>query len=343
MFKRPTFKSSNDWGLSANHPDIMLDDVSPLPSSQGDVSSLPLAYQAPVRYSFVKTIRKAAYEQQNGTLAWFNARLTPNIRLNNLMEFITLHERILSPTTAAMAELWTSLMCLHRLFELVPRVFASGWRQEEIENMLLVVLDHGNNPDVRVLGFYTLCLYMISQGDNYSETTIDLFTNAISLRAFSYIDMPAASGVVGKLMCAIASGADVAEIGCGQRAIIGFPPGCASICPVLQDTAQTINPQGMLSLRMMRDVLSLVSYLASLIPCPTEAYTEYIGLGFIGTQSTPFDFANQRQGATASLPPLVPMLALSCEEILKSMQNIHRLFRRGYLSWIYPNSEGKLS
>ncbi|KAJ2259655.1 hypothetical protein GGI01_003506 [Coemansia sp. RSA 376] len=238
-----------------------------------------------------------------------------------------------------MAELWTSLMCLHRLFELVPRVFASGWRQEEIENMLLVVLDHGNNPDVRVLGFYTLCLYMISQGDNYSETAIDLFTNAISLRALSYIDMPAASGVVGKLMCAIASGADVAEIGCGQRAIIGFPPGCASICPVLQDTAQTINPQGMLSLRMMRDVLSLVSYLASLIPCPTEAYTEYIGLGFIGTQSTPFDFANQRQGATASLPPLVPMLALSCEEILKSMQNIHRLFRRGYLSWIYPNSE----
>ncbi|KAJ1924265.1 hypothetical protein LPJ71_000573, partial [Coemansia sp. S17] len=110
-----------------------------------------------------------------------------------------LHERILSPTTATMAELWTSLMCLHRLFELMPRVFASGWRQEEIENMLLVVLDHGNNPDVRVLGFYTLCLYMISQGDNYSETTIDLFTNAISLRAFSYIDMPAASGVVGKL------------------------------------------------------------------------------------------------------------------------------------------------
>ncbi|KAJ2034916.1 hypothetical protein H4S03_004661 [Coemansia sp. S3946] len=143
---------------------------------------------------------------------------------------------------------------------------------------------------------------MISQGDNYSETAIDLFTNAIS-----------------------------------------FPPGCASICPVLQDTAQTINPQGMLSLRMMRDVLSLVSYLASLVPCPTEAYTEYIGLGFIGTQSTPFDFANQRQGATASLPPLVPMLALSCEEILKSMQNIHRLFRRGYLSWIYPNSEGNFS
>ncbi|KAJ2040921.1 hypothetical protein GGI08_008005 [Coemansia sp. S2] len=89
MFKRPNFKSSNDWGLSANHPDIMLDDVSPLPSSQGDVSSLPLAYQAPVHYSFVKTIRKAAYEQQNGTLAWFNARLTPNIRLNNLMEFIS--------------------------------------------------------------------------------------------------------------------------------------------------------------------------------------------------------------------------------------------------------------
>ncbi|KAJ2874257.1 hypothetical protein GGH93_002546 [Coemansia aciculifera] len=374
MFKRANLKPSNDWELSVSHPDIMLDDVSPLPSSQGDVSSLPLAYQTPVHYSFVKTIRKAAYEQQNGTLAWFNARLAPSIRLNSLVEFTSLckpnemvwlfsrfreiifdilhqsflneieflnslHERILSPTTAAMAELWTSLMCLHRLFELLPRVFASGWRQDEIENMLLVVLDHGNNPDVRALGFYTLCLYMVSLGDNYSETTIDLFTNAISLRAFSYIDMPAASDVVGKLMCAIASGADVAEIGCGQRAIIGFPPGRASICPVLQDTAQTINPQGILSLRMMRDVLSLVSYLASLVPGPTEAYTEYIGLGFIGAQSTPFDFINQRQGTTASLPPFVPMLALSCEEILKSMQSIHRLFRRGYFSWIYPNSE----
>ncbi|KAJ2433350.1 hypothetical protein GGF42_009409, partial [Coemansia sp. RSA 2424] len=131
-----------------------------------------------------------------------------------------LPQRILSPTATTMAELWTSLMCLHRLFELVPRVFATGWRQEEIENMLLIVLDHGNNPDVRVLGFYTLCLYMVSLGDSYSGTTIDLFTNAISMRAFSYIDMPAASSVAGKIMCAIASGADVAEIGCGQRAII---------------------------------------------------------------------------------------------------------------------------
>ncbi|KAJ2736398.1 hypothetical protein IW152_000759 [Coemansia sp. BCRC 34962] len=240
-----------------------------------------------------------------------------------------------------MAGLWASLMCLHRLLELLPRVFASGWRQDEIENMLLVVLDHGNNPDVRILGFYTLCLYMLTLGDDYSEATIDMFTNAMSLRAFSYIDMPAASCVVGKIMCAIASGADVAEIGCGQRAIIGFPPGRASICPVLQDTAQTINPQGMLSFRMMRDMVSLLSYLASLVSSPADAYTEYISLGFIGTQSNPFDFINQRQESTATLPPFVPMLALSGDEILKSMQSIHRLFRRGYLSWIYPNSEGK--
>ncbi|KAJ2790014.1 hypothetical protein GGI18_002063, partial [Coemansia linderi] len=227
---------------------------------------------------------------------------------------------------------------------------------DEIENMLLVVLDHGNNADVRLLGFYTLSLYMLTLGDDYSETTIDMFTNVMSLRAFSYIDMPAASCVVGKIMCAIASGADVAEIGCGQRAIIvgtflpivaiagghiGFPPGRASICPVLQDTAQTINPQGMLAFRMMRDIISLVSYLASLVSSPVDAYTEYISLGFIGTQSNPFDFINQRQGCTATLPPFVPMLALSSDEILKSMQSIHRLFRRGYLSWIYPNSEGK--
>ncbi|KAJ2909285.1 hypothetical protein GGI21_002037 [Coemansia aciculifera] len=206
--------------------------------------------------------------------------------------------------------------------------------------MLMIVLDHGNNPDVRVLGFYTLCLYMASLGDAYSGTTIDLFTNAISMRAFSYIDMPAASNVAGKIMCAIASGADVAEIGCGQRAIIGFPPGRASICPVLQDTGQTINPQGLLSLRMLRDLFSFISYLASLVSDPMAGYTEYIGLGFIGAQSTPFDFINQRQGATASLPPFVPMLALGSSELSKSFQSLHKLFRRGYMSWIYPNSDG---
>ncbi|KAJ1819814.1 hypothetical protein LPJ60_003553 [Coemansia sp. RSA 2675] len=358
MFRRTNIKPPIDWELAVNHPDIMLDDVLPLPESQGDISSLPLAYQAPVDFSFVKSIQKAAYEQQHGTLAWFNARLAPSVRLNSFMEFTifdimyqsflseieflnSLHERILSPTATAMADLWASLMCLHRLLELLPRVFASGWRQDEIENMLLVVLDHGNNADVRLLGFYTLSLYMLTLGDDYSETTIDMFTNVMSLRAFSYIDMPAASCVVGKIMCAIASGADVAEIGCGQRAIIGFPPGRASICPVLQDTAQTINPQGMLAFRMMRDIISLVSYLASLVSSPVDAYTEYISLGFIGTQSNPFDFINQRQGCTATLPPFVPMLALSSDEILKSMQSIHRLFRRGYLSWIYPNSEGK--
>ncbi|KAJ2024553.1 hypothetical protein GGI06_000946 [Coemansia sp. S85] len=97
----------------------------------------------------------------------------------------------------------------------------------------------------------------------------------------------------------------------------------------------------MLAFRMMRDIISLVSYLASLVSSPVDAYTEYISLGFIGTQSNPFDFINQRQGCTATLPPFVPMLALSSDEILKSMQSIHRLFRRGYLSWIYPNSEGK--
>ncbi|KAJ2743802.1 hypothetical protein GGI20_003474 [Coemansia sp. BCRC 34301] len=364
MFKRTNFKPSNDWELAANHPDIVLGDVVPLRESQGDISSLPLAYQASVDCSFVKMVRDAAYEQQSGTLSWFNARLAPGIRLNSLVEFTnlckpnemvwlfsrfheiifnilyqsftnevkflnSLHERILSPIASAMAELWTSLMCLHRLLELVPRVFATGWRQDEIESMLLIVLDHGNNSDVRVLGFYTLCLYMVSLGDNHTGAIIDLFTNAISMRAFSYIDMPASSNVAGKLMCAIASGADVAEIGCGQRAIIGFPPGRASICPVLQDTAQTINPQGLLSLRMLRDVLSLISYLASLVPDPMAAYTEYIDLGFIGAQSTPFDFINQRQGATASLPPFVPMLALGSEEILKSFQIIHNMLRRG--------------
>ncbi|KAJ2009363.1 hypothetical protein GGI04_000530 [Coemansia thaxteri] len=289
MFKKGAFWSSGDWKLSACHPNIALDDVQPLLESHGDISSLPPAYQAPVELSFVKRLHDAACEPPNSNYIWLNAKQGPSTRLDSFVEFSnhckpnemvwlfsryrevifqilhqtfsceieflnSLHERILSPTHAAMAQLWASLLCLHRLIELVPRVMASGWRQTEIENIILVVLDHGNNPDVRTLGFYTLCLYMAALCGGYSELTIDLFTNAVSLRAFSYVDMPAATKVVGKIMCAIASGVDIADIGCGQRSIRGKFEQCYSAahmpwCDPFRDSCT--RPVPVLALRVL--------------------------------------------------------------------------------------------
>ncbi|KAJ2667057.1 hypothetical protein IW148_000476 [Coemansia sp. RSA 1199] len=221
----------------------------------------------------------------------------------------------------------------------MPRLVAAGWKQDEIENMLIVLLDHGNNQDVRVFGLYTLHIYMVVLGGRYSERTTDLFTNALSLRAFSYADMPEASRVAGDIMCAIASGIDIVDIGCGQRAIIGFKEGRSSICPVLQDVACPVNPQGILALRMLRNMLALMSYLASLLPDPQAAQIEYSNLGLICYQFKPFKFAWNHFKTIYDIPQSAPLLAMSHSDIRSSLTNIYQLFRRAYLSWIYPAEE----
>ncbi|KAJ2479410.1 hypothetical protein IWW56_003114 [Coemansia sp. RSA 2131] len=221
----------------------------------------------------------------------------------------------------------------------MPRLVAAGWKQDEIENMLIVLLDHGNNQDVRVFGLYTLHIYMVVLGGRYSERTTDLFTNALSLRAFSYADMPEASRVAGDIMCAIASGIDIVDIGCGQRAIIGFKEGRSSICPVLQDVACPVNPQGILALRMLRNMLALMSYLASLLPDPQAAQIEYSNLGLICYQFKPFKFAWSHFKTIYDIPQSAPLLAMSHSDIRSSLTNIYQLFRRAYLSWIYPTEE----
>ncbi|KAJ2314062.1 hypothetical protein IWW52_004389, partial [Coemansia sp. RSA 2704] len=221
----------------------------------------------------------------------------------------------------------------------MPRLMATGWKQSEIENMLIVLLDHGNNQDVRVFGFYTLNLYMIALNGKYSETTIDLFTNAISLRAFAYVDMPEASRVAGDIMCALASGIEIPNIGCGQRSITGFKEGRASICPVLQDVKYPINPQGILALRMLRDMLVLMTYLASLLPDPQAAHIEYFNCGLICYKCKPFNFSWQQFNAIYDIPQSAPLLAMSFLDIRLSLTSMYQLFRRAYLSWIYPSEE----
>ncbi|KAJ2344077.1 hypothetical protein GGF43_005539, partial [Coemansia sp. RSA 2618] len=238
-----------------------------------------------------------------------------------------------------MDDLWAPFICLNRLIELMPRLMAAGWKQDKIENMLIVLLDHGNNQDVRVFGFYTLNIYMIALNGKYSERIIDLFTNAISLRAFSYVDMPGASRVVGDIMCAIASGIDITDIGCGQRAIIGFKEGRSSICPVLQDVSCPINPQGILALRQLRNMLVIISYLASLLPDPQAAHIEYYNLGLICYRCKPYRFSWERFKTIHDIPQSAPLLAMPHTDIRSSLASIYQLFRRAYLSWIYPAEE----
>ncbi|KAJ1842264.1 hypothetical protein LPJ73_005853 [Coemansia sp. RSA 2703] len=117
----------------------------------------------------------------------------------------------------------------------------------------------------------------------------------------------------------------------------------ASICPVLQDIAHPINPQGILALRMFRDTLSFVTYLASLLPDPQAAYIEYVNLGFIGTRHKPFDFVKQKTKESTDLPPFTPILAQSHVELQHALRALYNLFRKAYLSWIYPYDEGKIN
>ncbi|KAJ2703951.1 hypothetical protein FB645_003665 [Coemansia sp. IMI 203386] len=375
MFKRSNPKGTNsEWRLSAHHPSLDVNDTDPLPMNLGNIASLPPTYQLNVQLSFVQRLRDAAVDHRDGQLNWFNIKLPPNTRLRAFEEFIdqceanemvwvysrfrevifsmlyktfvsevshlnSLPERFLSPKASAMADLWKPILCLHRLLELLPKLISTSWHNDKIENMLIVVLDHGNNQDVRVLGYYTLCLYIVASGGNCSQRAIDLFTNAISLRAFSYVDMPDASLVVGEIMCAIASGIAIPGIGCGQSAIIGFQPGRSSICPVLQDIVHPMNPQGILALRMLRDTLSFTMYLASLLPDPQAAYIEYVNLGLVRHLGGPFDFLTQKSLSTINLPPFAPLLALDHIDIQAALKALYGLFRKSYISWIYPYSE----
>ncbi|KAJ2365805.1 hypothetical protein H4S01_003042 [Coemansia sp. RSA 2610] len=374
MFKRHAASSSSSWLLSSNHPVLDVNDVDPLPAELGDKTSLPPSFQAPVCPAFIQHLCDGTRSRQHSELGWFNAKSPASIRLSTLIKFADsrepneiiwvyvrfremvfsiLHatfvqeveqlnsfsERILSPSVAVMTDLWTPFICLNRLIELMPRLMATGWKQSEIENMLIVLLDHGNNQDVRVFGFYTLNLYMIALNGKYSETTIDLFTNAISLRAFAYVDMPEASRVAGDIMCAIASGIEIPNIGCGQRSITGFKEGRASICPVLQDVKYPINPQGILALRMLRDMLVLMTYLASLLPDPQAAHIEYFNCGLICYKCKPFNFSWQQFNAIYDIPQSAPLLAMSFLDIRSSLTSMYQLFRRAYLSWIYPSEE----
>lgn len=110
---------------------------------------------------------------------------------------------------------------------------------------------------------------------------------------------------------------------------------------MLQDTAHPINPQGILALRMVKDFLALLTYLASLVEDPQAAYTEYVSIRITGRIEKPFDFTNQRHLFSTGLPTYAPMMACSAEDIELSLKCIYHLFCQAYLAWIYPAEEGK--
>ncbi|KAJ2799567.1 hypothetical protein H4R21_003501, partial [Coemansia helicoidea] len=370
LLKRHVQQAGAGWKLSANHPVLDVDDTDPLPACFGERAVLPPKFQLPVTLAFIRELRDATPERHAGTLEWFNCRLPASTRLNcfgNFIEscspnevvwvyvrfrdvvFTILHsafvqavehlnalpERFVSPLADVLPRLWGVSAYLCRLVELMPRLAATGWRQREIENMLIVLLDHGNNPELRILGLYTLVVYMTALAGSYSPTITDLFTNAISIRALSCVDMPEASRAVGNTMCSIAQGANVADIGCGQRAIVGFEAGRGSLCPVLQDTAHPISPQGILAMRMVRCVLSLMGYFAGLVPSVRHVFADLYKVGLLCEHSSGGSSVFGISDHILSTRKSVPLMAMRGDEIQAALANFYRLFHREYLLWIY--------
>ncbi|KAJ2776848.1 hypothetical protein H4R18_005456 [Coemansia javaensis] len=282
VFRKRSSHSDISWALSANHPTLDLDDADPLPACFGEAASLPPEMQAPVSTRFICGLQDTMPDRRVGALRWFNAKLSAAARLDSfgaaneaVWVYVRFREVLFSTLYTAFVH-GVEHLNGNRMVELMPRLAASGWKQAEIENVLIVLLDHGNNQEVRMLGWHVLCLYVAAAGGRgCSKTAADLFTNGISLRAFSYVDKPDASRIVGDIMCAVASGVEVTDIGCGQRAIVGFKTGRSSICPVLQDTAFPINPQGILAMRMVRSALLLAVRLAGLASDPRVVCTRH--------------------------------------------------------------------
>ncbi|KAJ1965780.1 hypothetical protein GGI12_000525 [Dipsacomyces acuminosporus] len=367
MFKRISSKLATEQDPSNEPPVLELGDTDPLPPECGDVASLPPEYQAPVKRSFIRHLQDAK-ASASSSLGWLSPKLAPAARLNSFMAYLgsrapnevvwlyaryrkmlfsiastafakqieslnALPERLLSPTSRPIFDLWMPVICLHQLIEFLPHVFAHGWKRSQIESIMIVLLDHGNNPALRYLGFYTLTVYMTSLNGEYPESIIELYENAIYIRALTYVDRPLASQVSGDLMCAISSGRDIANIGCGQRPIIG------NICPVLQDTVYSINPQGIAALTMMKGALSYVSYLASLLPSTQSSYIRYCKMGVLGSIPDRLAFNMNAHRQPSGHPPHVPMMAVSSSEVQTTLKSMFRLFRDKYLSWIYVDDE----
>lgn len=64
----------------------------------------------------------------------------------------------------------------------------NGWQRQNIATILSYILDHGNHPRLRALGFHLLLLWLNDQVVEYPEC-MNLFSNAISLDLFVLDDI----------------------------------------------------------------------------------------------------------------------------------------------------------
>jgi hypothetical protein len=64
----------------------------------------------------------------------------------------------------------------------------NGWQRQNIATVLTYILDHGNHPRLRALGFQLLLLWLNDQVVEYPEC-MNLFVNAISLDLFVLDDI----------------------------------------------------------------------------------------------------------------------------------------------------------
>ncbi|KAJ1957580.1 hypothetical protein EC988_000758 [Linderina pennispora] len=375
---RPTdYDSSSHGAGSSEYPDTVN-----LPPTLGDIESLPVSFQTQVSSAFISQLRDQPRTAQRSNMLWLNPRLESAAQIASFTSFLgscktneivwvyaryydmlfqtlydafvlqveylnSLPERFISPASRPIVDLLSPIEILYQMMLLLPRLMATGWCQEQIVNILIVLLDHGNNQDLRTLGQHLLTPYMLALGDKISPRILDLFENMIVIQAITVADMPAASHIVGDLFCAIGGGINITNIGCGQRAIIAFESGRPSICPVMQDRVCTANPQGISALSMLSHALGTIAYTANMIPSPRAAYAAYEShilqarthvypFKILSLEFTLPHIFNMPNSTGNCLHLVTPVLALSGPEVEASSIAYYRCFRNKYLSWMYP-------
>lgn len=105
------------------------------------------------------------------------------------MYFITdKSERPQSWNSKELVNLQKTLLLLRKIFLYVPELMRNGWQRQNIATILSYILDHGNHPRLRALGFQLLLLWLNDQVVEYPEC-MNLFYNAISLDLFILDDI----------------------------------------------------------------------------------------------------------------------------------------------------------
>lgn len=92
-------------------------------------------------------------------------------------------EKPQSWNSKGLVDLQKTLLLLRKIFLFVPELMRNGWQRHNIAKLLTHILDHGNHPRLRQVGFHLLLLWLNDQVVEYPEC-MQLFSNAIPLDVF---------------------------------------------------------------------------------------------------------------------------------------------------------------